>query len=705
MTRKRRRDLGAELGAGNDPTGVDSAEVETPIHTGKRVKRSSKATPKPTPGGKGKTRLQRDVDSDEEGGQAGPSKTRMHRAVRTVRNLGNLLTPESEGLPKDNPPEDGAVSSLKTPLAGLKLGGRRQSTESPLPQATRRSSRSSNIDLPTPIPSSRAVSKSKASNSSKVLARTTPELPELEPIIISSSPLSPLTDLPDLPDSPPRPQASALNVSPVFKVPALPLTPRRHRVENRKPDSNAPSHSAMAVDSDEGLVPTSQSQDLRPFPISPPRPGGSALFKDTTPKSLRQSQQGYITQLARPLPSILATIQANDHIGTQESEIVVTSQIEETELRIPRSVQVGPSRALAFSSPSGKRDKVTQGHHQLPSSERTDVLRTPTKITGLPHNGKVRVVSPATGLLCSPQRNAPARRSDDGPSTSPLPPSSIPPPTDLPRSSRDDTALDFVQYQTTPTKRRSSLDSPTKELKLFDSQTTHSPPWSRLRSFERWRVRDLLDSQRAFSNGKAGLEAEAEGREPGEGLKADGGESEELERAVMMASSMTEPESQDLLERLTREHPELKYAGKAPPSKSSNSSLRSKKSGSDSAKDNANGDGSRSRVGQVGVIVIDDTPPPSQNLKKSDNPDPITNRIENVGMVSSVRTQSSRTESDSQSEGSRKAQDQDESQSGINESALIFSEPSPDPLAGFLDIFEGASSMIQDSQSVIDIDD
>ena len=234
---------------------------------------------------------------------------------------------------------------------------------------------------------------------------------------------------------------------------------------------------------------------------------------------------------------------------------------------------------------------------------------------------------------------------------------------------------------------------------------THSPTWSQPRSFERWRLRDLLESQRAFSDGKAGLEAEAEGREPGEGLKADGGESEELERAAMMASSVTEAESQDLLEWLTRAHPELKYAGKAPTSKSSNSSLRSNKSGSDSVKHNANGNGSGSRVDQVGAIVIDDTPPPSQNPKKSDNPDHITNRIENVGMVSLVGTQSSRTESDSQSEGSKKAQGPDESQPGINESALIFSQPSLDPLAAFLDMFEGASSMPRDSQSVIEIDD
>ena len=39
----------------------------------------------------------------------------------------------------------------------------------------------------------------------------------------------------------------------------------------------------MVMDSDEELVPTSQSQDLKLFFISPPRPGGSALLKDTTP--------------------------------------------------------------------------------------------------------------------------------------------------------------------------------------------------------------------------------------------------------------------------------------------------------------------------------------------------------------------------------------------------------------------------------------
>ena len=313
--------------------------------------------------------------------------------------------------------------------------------------------------------------------------------------------------------------------------------------------------------------------------------------------------------------------------------------------------------------------------------------------------GTEKTLSPIAALLFSPKRGSPTRRDYDGPSTSSLPPSSIPPSTDPPRSSRDDTALDFVQYQTTPTKRRSSFDSPRKELKLFESQTTISPTWSQPRSFERWRLRDILDSQRAFGDGKAGLEAEAEGREPGGSLGTDGEESQNLEKAAMMASSMTQPESQDLTEWILKAHPELRFAGKAPPYKSSSSSLNSNKSGSDSSKNKSNGSGSGGRSEQVGIIVIDDTPPPSQNSKKSDNSDPITNRIENVGMVSPVKTPSSLTESDSQSGNLRETQEQDESQSGgLGESALIFSQPSLDPLHAFLDIFEGASSLPQDSQ-------
>lgn len=248
------------------------------------------------------------------------------------------------------------------------------------------------------------------------------------------------------------------------------------------------------------------------------------------------------------------------------------------------------------------------------------------------------------------------------------------------------------------------MDSP-KEMKLFESQTTLSPTWSQPRSFERRRLaRDLLDaSQHGPGNGKAGLEAEAEGLEPGEGLRADGEETEELEKAAMMASSMTEAESQDLVEWFSRVHPELKFGGKAPQYKSSNSSLKSNNPGPDSDKNSANESGaSGGRVDQVGIIVIDDTPPSSQNSKKSD-PDPITNRIDNVGMVPSVKTSSSLTESESQSGGSRKVQD--ESQGGLGESALMFSQPTPDPLRAFLDMFEGASSVPQDSQSVIDISD
>ena len=392
MTRKRRRELEAELEAGNDSSGVDSVEVETPVHAGKRARRPSKAIPKPTPSpGKGKSRFQqRDESSDEEGKRAGSSGPPMHRAVRTTRKAGNLFTPECEGARKSDPPEDRGLSSLKTPLAELKLGDRFASTESPLPRTTRKGPRSSDVGLPTPIAT---ASKSKANNPSKGSVKPAQlEPPDNEPIIISSSPLSPLTDLPGTLDSPPRPRSPHQGSSPIFKVPPLPLqTPRRDRAENRRPGLIPLHHSATAVDSDEWVVPTSQSQDLRPFVISPPRPGGSVLFKDTTPKLLRQSQ-GYMSQPSQPLPSVLATIQLRGQTESQESDIVVTSQIQEAELRLPRSAQAGQSRALAFSSPSPKRDNPAANNNGPPSSERTGIFRTPTKVTGLPLDGKANVM-------------------------------------------------------------------------------------------------------------------------------------------------------------------------------------------------------------------------------------------------------------------------------------------------------------------------
>ena len=82
-------------------------------------------------------------------------------------------------------------------------------------------------------------------------------------------------------------------------------------------------------------------------------------------------------------------------------------------------------------------------------------------------------------------------------------------------------------------------------MKFFENQVTLSPTLSQPRSFERWRLRDLLDeSQHGFDDGKAQLEAEAEGCEPGESGRMDGEELEELEKGVMMANSMTEVESQ-----------------------------------------------------------------------------------------------------------------------------------------------------------------
>jgi len=142
----------------------------------------------------------------------------------------------------------------------------------------------------------------------------------------------------------------------------------------------------IAMGFDEGVVPTSQSQDLRPFLVSPPRPGGTALLKDTTPKSLRRSQ-GYAKQPPQPLPSVLAAIQAKGHAGTQESDVVATSQMEEAELRIPRSV-----RALICGSPSGGAGKSVPSHREPPPSQGNGVLETPAKITNLPHDGKVHTM-------------------------------------------------------------------------------------------------------------------------------------------------------------------------------------------------------------------------------------------------------------------------------------------------------------------------
>ena len=56
--------------------------------------------------------------------------------------------------------------------------------------------------------------------------------------------------------------------------------------------------------------------------------------------------------------------------------------------------------------------------------------------------------------------------------------------------------------------------------------------------------------------------------------------------------------------------PEPKPGGKAPQYKSTTTSLGSRKSGPDPAKNSANGGGSGSRVEFVGIIVIDNTPTP-----------------------------------------------------------------------------------------------
>jgi len=88
----------------------------------------------------------------------------------------------------------------------------------------------------------------------------------------------------------------------------------------------------------------------------------------------------------------MAAIQARGHAGTQESDVVATSQMEEAELRIPRSVGVEPPRALISGSPSGGVGKSVPSHREPPSSQGNGVLRTPTKITNLPHDGKVHTM-------------------------------------------------------------------------------------------------------------------------------------------------------------------------------------------------------------------------------------------------------------------------------------------------------------------------
>lgn len=201
MTRKRRRELEAGAGAENDSATAGSAGMDTPTHTGKRPKQSSKATSKQVPGGKGKAQLHRgmslNVDSDEEGKRVSPSKPPTHRAVtRAARKAGALLGLESDIIVDDDPLEDTAILSLKTPLVEptRRLGVQRDSMESPPPQNARRGLQFSNAGFPMSIPSSRSISEQKVSNSSKILVRIAPEPPKPEPVVVSSSLLSPLTD-------------------------------------------------------------------------------------------------------------------------------------------------------------------------------------------------------------------------------------------------------------------------------------------------------------------------------------------------------------------------------------------------------------------------------------------------------------------------------------------------------------------------------
>ena len=143
----------------------------------------------------------------------------------------------------------------------------------------------------------------------------------------------------------------------------------------------------MVVDFDDKVVPTSQpSQDLMPYIMSPPCPGGTVL-KDPTPKALRQSQ-GYIDEPTQTLPSLLAAIQARDNTGAKEVNVAYTSQTEKAELRSPQSVLAG----MPFSSPPQKCDKAALVYNELPSSEQTGVFKTPKKLTSVPLGEIVNVM-------------------------------------------------------------------------------------------------------------------------------------------------------------------------------------------------------------------------------------------------------------------------------------------------------------------------
>jgi len=335
--------------------------------------------------------------------------------------------------------------------------------------------------------------------------------------------------------------------------------------------------------------------------------------------------------------------------------------------------------------------------------------------------------SPNAKLLRSPKGSSPARPDGDSILASPLRPSSLllmaGPHKSGSHAGFREIALNFIQYQASPIKQRTSV-------KIL-------------------RLQDLLESRHAFGSGKEWLKAEADGREPGDELPMlDGEDSHELEEVTASASSesITEPESEDVLVRVMRENPELRYAGKAPPYGSGeevtmrassesvtepesedvlvrvmreNPGLRyagkappyvsgsclpgSSKSGSFKASRVENG--SVSQVKQVGIIITDGTPPASQSL---DHTDPTTSSVENLETVSPVGTSSGLTKPETQSGSSAisKTRDRSKSQShSLNESALTFSQPTIGPLVAFLDMLERGSSAPWESQPVIDIDD
>ena len=186
------------------------------------------------------------------------------------------------------------------------------------------------------------------------------------------------------------------------KRPSMSLTPNSkrslqapqdcRRVGKRKPSLPPLYGFSTAVESDgELVVPTSQSQDLRPFFVSPPRPGGTDLFTDTTPKALRQSQ-GYIDQPLQPGPSYGSATAAE----FDEELVVPTSQSQDLSPFCISPPRPGGTDPFTDTTPKALRQSSSAGRHfeaspKLSSQQQTGVFRTPTKPTSSSFNEMANV--------------------------------------------------------------------------------------------------------------------------------------------------------------------------------------------------------------------------------------------------------------------------------------------------------------------------